>query len=285
MLAGQFSWDRQDAPNNFSAFFLPKLSPLSTTLASVSTSGTSGLELHVKVTEGGGLSDADIKKALEQRITWPTTVDALSHQIQNYAHTLAMPTNPKAMVILNLLSWVAHVNKNQTKCEEQQLEDDLYLGKILLQIDRCVQQWLFQCSTAKVCSDVDDTLIDFTSLQREIVMSRFDIKPPAFLIKKDKRGKKRQSESDEPAERATPAPNLEQVPEWKLRRGENYKTVFHDNINMIPKIGDQFICGRFHVKGCCFSDCKHYHKKVRGPKIQEMTGWVTSCRAAAEPDE
>ena len=281
ILAGQLLWDRMDAPNNFSAFFLPKPIPLRSSATDDDEDEDSALRLHVKSTEGGGLDDADIKKALSQRITWPTKPDELSHQIQNTACALAVPTSDKAMVVLNLLTWIEHVNTNQLIYETQQAEDNLFLGKILLQIDRSLQQWLGQCASATVRSDVDDSLIDFTSLQQEVLMQRFDIKVPAFLNKKESRGKKRKSEEGSSGDRAKPVENREQVPEWKLKRGEDYRTVFHSKIDSIPTIGDLSACGRFHVKGRCFSDCKYSHKKIRGPKVQEMSGWVTACRETA----
>ena len=71
--------------------------------------------------------------------------------------------------------------------------------------------------------------------------------------------------------------NPNQRPEWIVKAGEIYATVFgHPEDVHFPPRG---VCLRFHVKGYCFGDSKHPHGEPTAEQANLITAFIKKMRA------
>jgi hypothetical protein len=79
---GHLLWDRRDCPSNFSIYFCGREAALTAT-------SQESLLLYLSSTEGGGLTEAQILKALKQPRSLPVDFMSKTEKIQNFDGALA----------------------------------------------------------------------------------------------------------------------------------------------------------------------------------------------------
>ena len=250
---GNFVWDRADTPNNFCSLLLGKPLPLS-------SNGTKeAMILHLKSKKGSGWSDADLAKATNQSITLPTTVDSMIHNINNLAATSEVFFGNSSLLTEGLRAWRNFITSNLTTYEAQAAIDPLFIAKVLTAIDTRVNCWLEECSTANLRSSVDDSLVDFSYLHRQIRTRSFNFSLPASIAHPNKKKRNRDSDDHDGNDRnnkRSPIQNADLNPRWKLKAGEDYNTVFKNkHVDKRPLHNNVRMCPRWHIRGICFSGC------------------------------
>ena len=96
-------------------------------------------QLHVKVTEGQGLVEADIPKTVKQTIKVPKTYFEALSMIRNFHSLLSLLFNPESAVAEGVSTWVNHMLENETIYEARQNDDTTFLTQILFEIDSIIQ--------------------------------------------------------------------------------------------------------------------------------------------------
>jgi hypothetical protein len=100
--AGHLLWDRRVCPSNFSVFFCGRSSAFAAT-------SQESLMLHMSSNEGGGLSEAQIIKALKQPRSLPVNVMRAVDQIQRFHGALANMIGEEPPAASNIKSWSTHM--------------------------------------------------------------------------------------------------------------------------------------------------------------------------------
>ena len=132
--------------------------------------------LHLKSKKGSGWSDKDLERATNQSIILPTTVDSMIHNINNYAAASEVFFGTSSLLTTGLHSWRTSITSNLTTYEAQSSIDPLFIAKVLTSIDTRVNCWLEECSVTELRSNVDDSLVDFSVMHRQIKNPSFNFR-------------------------------------------------------------------------------------------------------------
>ena len=103
---GMFLWDTPDFPPNLSIFFCewPQLMDFSSTQAK---------QLHMKVTEGQGLAEADIPKAVKQSMRVPKIYFEALSMVRNFQELLSLLVRPDSSAAEGVRTWIQHMLENE----------------------------------------------------------------------------------------------------------------------------------------------------------------------------
>ena len=277
---GNFLWDKPDSPNNFSCLLFGKPSPLA------STGFREAMVLHLKAEKGGGWSDKELERALKQAITIPTRVDSMIHSIHNFASASKFFFGGYAIVSVGLLTWRPFISSNLILFESQAAVDPTFIAKVLVAIDTRVNCWLSECCTKDLRCNIDDSLVDFTDMQRQIKTRQFAFSlPPSIrnnISNTPNRKNPEDNDHEEKPGKRQPIhnPNLNRT--WKLKDGEDYRKIFvNAHVSKRPTLKGVNICPRWHVKGVCFTGCnlEATHIPITDPTlVREMNVYCQMCR-------
>ena len=276
---GSFLWDRPDSPNNFCSLLFGKPNPLS------STGAREAMLLHLKANKGSGWSDKDLDKVLQQAIIIPSSVDSMLHSIHNMAAASHLFFTEQSLLTTGLRSWRKEISRNLIVYESQAVQDPEFIARILTAIDTRVNCWLNECMTQTSRCGVDDELVDFSDMHRQIKTRQFNFSLPPSVRKhvgSTKRNKREDETNEEQPPKRTPVHNQKRIHKWKLKEGENYKEKFGNaHVDKRPLLNGVRVCPRWHIKGVCWSECnlKATHCEITDASvIADMDKYCRLCR-------
>ena len=155
--------------------------------------------------------------------------------------------------------------------------DDMFIAKFLFLIDDRMYQWLKQCCRVSSIRETNILLMDYSQLFYDLQSNRFFCVLPQSITKvisnpvKDPK-KRKQVET---------ITNKSQAPEWKLKQDEKWDVIFKGKTNDGPTLSYGCKpCLKYHVKGVCFSDCKHLrsHCILAGNDKKKTNEYIKSLR-------
>ena len=277
---GNFLWDCPDAPNNFCSLLFGKPNPLA------STGAHEAMLLHLKSQKGNGWSDKDLAKAVQQAITIPATINSMQHSLFNLTAASSLFFGSESLLTAGLSTWWSEISRNLVSYESQAIHDTTFIASILTAIDTRIHCWLQECTTKSLRCNVDDALIDFTDIQRQIKTRQFHFALPPSVRKhitgipsgSHNESKRSDDDGDRPAKR-TPVHNTKRVAKWKLKDGEDYTQVFGGaNIDRRLTLNSTNVCPRWHIKGVCWKSCNlaSTHCEITDPEV--ITGMNAYCK-------
>ena len=275
---GNFLWDRADSPNNFCSLLFGKPSPLS------SNGIKDAMLLHLKSKKGTGWSEKDLEKATNQSIIIPTTVDSMIHNIHNLAAASEEIFGVASILTSGLNDYISKLTCDLTTYEAQAATDPSFIAKVLTAVDTQVNCWLQECSLTPLRCNVDDTLVNFNSIHRQIKTRQFSFHLPASIAHPQNQKKRQRGDDndEEKKNKRSPIQNPNQNPRWKLRSGEDYNTVFKNkHCDKRPIMNGVRMCPRWHIRGICFSGCNLAQTHVTStsdPITSEMNAFCKLCR-------
>ncbi|MGH7955015.1 MAG: hypothetical protein ACREOZ_03555, partial [Gloeomargaritales cyanobacterium] len=251
MYTGNLMWVREDIPSNFGIFFAAS----QTTMDSSESFST----LELKAAERKGLSEDDIKQATKMERVVPDNYNDLLQQVQNFHFTVQFLFGSNALVTIQVGTWVTHIFNNKVLFTSTQAHKSDFYASVCFAIDRGVQSYLNLCMIAKERNMVDDSCINFITMQDSINRRTFTfILPPSMIPRESTIGGS--DNTTDKKKRAYPSPgnfndnpgkrlqNNQRVSKWIMKPGETYK-LFNDRADQCPKIGEKSICMRYHIKG------------------------------------
>ena len=276
---GQLIWDSPDFPSNFTVFLCERALPKG-------FNSNQSKQLHIKSTEGLGLTEADISKVTKQVLRIPKTYfDALS-MLQNFYALINLFLGPNSSLAEAVSSCVKHMIEHGVIYEARQHDDPTFLTQVLFAIDSRVQLHLASCEEHPNREDVDDQVIDFASGHRDIRLGSFFHALPDCL--KLKATEQVQKDTNKRSNANTGGRNGQDSQEkrikneklnqkWKLRDNEPFHDVFNKNCRHAPKDNGKAICLKWFVKGFCEKSCPRQHELSAGSE-QLLDKFVQVCR-------
>ena len=166
-------------------------------------------------------------------------------------------------------------------------ERSTFIAEFLCAVDTRINDWLDEYNRSPYeLQSVDSNIIQFYDIITDLKRRRFyfsPLPPQIFSIKHDSGADADQS--DDLDNRSKKKPKLDsgtidnphRQPEWKLKDGENYAAVFGRPEDVCHR--PEGVCLRFHVKGYCFSHCKHPHVKPSVSQASLLTAFIKRMRA------
>ena len=207
------------------------------------------------------------------------------HNIHNLASACEEFFGPASILTTGLHSWRTNITCNLTTYEAQAAADPSFIAKVLTSIDTRVNCWLQDCSLIPIRSNVDDSLVNFGDLHRQIKTRQFSFTLPASIAntsKQNKRGREDDIEDDDRRSKRTPVQNPSPNPRWKICDGEDYNVVFKNkHCEKRPKLNGVRMCPRWNIRGICFTGCNLALTHVTSTAdtvTREMDAFCKLCR-------
>ena len=123
--------------------------------------------LHVKWDE------KDMKDTLKQGVACPTSVDEIIHQLKNFAHLCAFFSTESSFAFRFLITLIERVKSHLTVLESAQHQDNLFVTKFCFALDTRFFRWMEQCKQAKDREDVNDRLLNFSTMLDSVLVDQF----------------------------------------------------------------------------------------------------------------
>jgi hypothetical protein len=159
---GHLLWDNRDGPPIFSVFFCGRSSAFAET-------SQESLMLHMSSTEGGGLSEAQITKALKQPRSLRVDVMRAVGQIQSFHRALANIIGEHSPAAKNIKSKFPHMFAHISVYESRVEANIDFLVMIVFIIDLAVQTHLQSCLVCEDPSNVDMACLNFSAAQTPVL--------------------------------------------------------------------------------------------------------------------
>ena len=230
------------------------------------------------------MSVTSLAKLTKTQVMYPATIETAVERIQAIQVLAAYFFGRRSFISQGLTKMVNQCLDNKQMLRTKLYMDSQFIAKLIYAVDDRIYQWLRQCSTADAVTDTALELIDFDTLFKDILLSRFDISLPPNIAKIPNRNNNETTEDKPKKTKTTPAmvKNDNPVQEWKVRNGERWETIFRAKLRHGPTLSlGCKPCLKYHAKGFCFDDCsliKSHHKlneedsKATANFIKELRG-------------
>ena len=272
-------------PSNLSLFAFYEQNPLS-------QDGIQSDALYLTLVNqlGTGQTLSEISKAAKQIVYLPKNFHELSNQMNYGKAAFEIVTGDDSHLSSQLDLFARDLNKIKQKIKARFASDKMFGAKILFAVDGKIQNYLENCRMAEDRSEVDDSILNFEEITRDISNNRFFIDlPPSFTAvekvdpppsNEKKKGKRKRGDDSNRVVR-----NPDPIDGICLRAGEDFGKIFAGKlIDQRPKWGNKKMCTRWHLRHVCFEDCVHKAShvpkdKVSEEKAKEMKEYVGKVRA------
>ena len=231
-----------------------------------------------------------LEKLTKTHVKFPTDMEGTIERIRALTALCKLFFGRKSFPAQGLSSLVLRCRENKRMMRAKAYLDPTFIPQFMCAIDNRLYHWLVQCSNASTVEETSTQLVNYSSLFDDIVMSRFHYSlPPA--IKKiapskeisvfdtsfgSDRDTKRQKTVEQARNTAVP-------PEWKLKQGEDWDTIFKNKTLQGPDLscGAKF-CLKYWVKGLCYNDCrqKASHDKLNDADRKKGEAYIKQLRQA-----
>jgi hypothetical protein len=134
--------------------------------------------MHVPATEGGGVTEAQITKALKQQRVIPEIVMLAAEQIQNFHGALCIMTGPDPPAPRGVKTWITHLFAHPSVYESHQVANIDFFSMVLFYIDLGVQTFLRSCLQRDGIEDADTDCLNFKGAQASILNHTFHVSLP-----------------------------------------------------------------------------------------------------------
>jgi hypothetical protein len=160
-------------------------------------------------------------------------------------------------------------------------KDPSLIAKMLFSVDTRIQLWLSDGRTATDREEMDDSVINLTSIVTSVLTDQLVVSLPPCLtttakkteddgvLKSPLKKKKKIKEDEEKNSKNRKIVNQSALAAFRLLENENYKEVFANrHVEARPMWDDKCrMCPRWHTLGYCFADCKHKASHVPEDEI------------------
>lgn len=270
---GVFLRNFTETPSNFSPFSFPKQSLFG------SNPESDCLVLLLKESSSKGISNDDIEGILKQGVIVPRSAESLRVSIHNFWGAASFFFSSDSLLPLSIQKIHDDIVMNTTIYESLIDQNKEFTAQFLFSIDTNVQLWLKECRNEKFREDVDDELIDFSSLLRKVKTRQFIISLPSsfkHLIEKDSNhsnsttdnpSKKRKTNNNNSEDRVE---NRGMIQDWIVDNDVYVKKLRHGkHLQERPQVEDYPMCHRWHSKGYCFGNCGNISTHIDSSKLSD----------------
>jgi hypothetical protein len=167
---GHFILDRISCPLNFSVFLCGRSAPLS--------SAARALCLHMKCTEGEGLTYRNIDNVLKQERFLPTDMNVAAEQIRAFYSCVAEFFQAEGPLSADIQTDLKRLLVNKPMHKEHQASNRNFLSIFLFLLDLMVQHFLWACCDTPHRCDIDERMLDIQITLDTICDLMFNINLP-----------------------------------------------------------------------------------------------------------
>jgi len=280
-LRGLFDWDSPSVPSNF-ALCTIRVGTVDDTAAQTL--------LHLKATEGKGLSEEDIKAMTKVGLHPARSFHELKESLQvwtAFAHHLF---GSHSFLVSEMEDLLEELTRSRAHLEALSSGNHLLYTQVQYRIDAAIHSYMTLCRTSR--SSIGPESIDLQDIVKEISRHSFSCSLPACLMPADRdqprspprAAKKQRTDTPTKGDRSqvqNPAPHNDLA----LRSGESWKKFAGQYVQMVPShpsLGK--VCHRFHSLGNCFDDCKkaatHNNSVLEDTEVlSDYKKWMAKCRS------
>lgn len=276
---GQLLWDDPATPGSHSIF--QYYSPTPTDCPDSATD----LAWHLTSTEGRGVEGSDIRKALKLQPRVANSVFGASRQVLNFAcaHGHLYGANcPIHDSLKTFAEWMLSASAISI-LERLASKHGRFYERLLATLDIRVQEYISSCSDAVDVDEIESSLLNFGPLRMNLRLQNIsDLVGPVFPAPQGPpKGAASKRAHDDDATSSTksrvltngnphPSLALTSFPEWdKVRRFGS----------LIPKVGSVEVCGRFHCRQVCSSQCDKLHGRLQPAVVAATEAWIADSKA------
>ena len=226
------------------------------------------------------MSASSLHKLTKTQVLFPCDIEETIHRLKAL-HVLARFFFKKSgYMSQGLKKLVNFCVDNKMLLRTRLYIDSKFIAKFICAVDERIYLWLKQCSIYAIVTDTDLSLMDFNPLVQDIQLNRFNyFLPPS--ISKIVNIEKEEANAPNKKKKSEVEKNLEMIREWKIRPGEAWETNFRNRMNDGPELSRGCKpCLKFHVKGICYTDCKHRksHCVLQGEDKVKMSNYIKELR-------
>ena len=228
------------------------------------------------------MSATSLAKLTRTQVMYPSNIEAAIERIQAIQVLATYFFGRRSFISQGLTKMVNSCIDNKQLLRTKLYLDGQFIVKLIYAVDDRIYQWLRQCSTAEAVTDTDLDLIDFQTLFKDILLSRFDINLPPNITKITNTNK---DIEDEKPKKVRTAPDMvrneSQTREWKVRNDERWETVFRGKSRHGPTLSlGCKPCLKYHAKGFCFDDCSllQSHQKLNEADSKTTANFIKELR-------
>jgi hypothetical protein len=232
------------------------------------------------------MSNASLEKLTKSHVLYPMDIEGTIERLRALAALVRFFFSERSYPSQGLLGLVHKCMDNKAVLRTQAYLDPEFIAKFLCAIDDRLYQWLRQCCSAKLVEDTTLSLMNYSVMFEDILLSRFNYRLPPN-IRKLQRSPPRQPPTQDRNDRAKRTKVFEHDrnpalrKEWKLRQTENWDTIFRAKSHEGPilTLGCQ-PCLKYLVKGVCYSDCSliKSHCELNPCDVKKTDEFIKSLR-------
>jgi hypothetical protein len=276
---GQLLWDDPATPGSHSIFQYYSPTP-----ADCPDSATD-LAWHLTSTEGRGVEGSDIKKALKLQPRVAQSVFGASRQVLNFAcaHGHLYGENcPIHDGLKTFAEWMLSASAISI-LERLASKHSRFYERLLATLDIRVQEYISSCSDSVDVDEIESSLLNFGSLRMHLRLQNIsDLVGPVFPETQDTpkgAGTKRSPDDrGNPLAKSRLITNGNPHPSLALTSFSDWDKV-RRFASLIPKVGSVEICGRFHCRQTCSSQCDKVHGRLQPAMVAATEAWISESKA------
>lgn len=242
-----------------------------------------------------------VEELMDNSLFRPTSAEDVIRSVETVLGILEIYLGPESAVVQRIVDLVSNLKRKQDKLDLKAMADENFLTKIQFSFDERLNEWMSEMyKYSSNLLEVDHSLIDFTTIDRNIKHGSFAINLPPCLcpVNKNKRSADEISEplsdhtsgkpSDEPKEKqqknTTGTSNTDINPKWKLKDGEKW-----EHFNKDPnKLRPSSVCLMYHILGKCPQGdkcrrAKSHRRLTNEAQIKQTDDFIEDCRKNARP--
>jgi hypothetical protein len=232
------------------------------------------------------MSSTSLDKLTKSQVLFPVDIEGTIERIRALSTLATFFFSERSYPSQGLRGLVHKCTDNKTVLRTQAYLDPEFIARFLCAIDDRLYQWLRQCCSAKLVEDTTLSLMNYSALFEDILLSRFSYRLPPNIRKLYKTPARRPFDPSEP-DRNKRQRLFEQIrnnsmrQEWKLRQNENWDTIFRAKSHEGPVLSfGAKPCLKYHVKGMCYTDCTltASHRELNQEDGQKTEAFIRKLR-------
>jgi hypothetical protein len=287
MHQGKFLWDHPTIPNNFSAFYTPRVS-----IEDLGRTANNDLmNVHLRALVGKGIENGDISKITKQFMTVPGTVPDMIKQLTNHNALQGDFWGKESMIHTACGQYIQGLHDYETVYEAAYMSDPSFLTKVTYFYDLTLYRLYEECLVKMSFQDIRWELADLQKAHTKVLCGQFfQLLPPNLLPPANK--KRITPDSDSPPDvrlkqqKGTQLLNSQQHKTLSLEANEPFNEVIlrTQQLKLVPNWPNnrQSICLNWHINGRCNALCdrKASHKALPNDVLTKAEGFIKAARLA-----
>jgi hypothetical protein len=287
MHLGKFLWDHPTIPNNFSAFYTPRVS-----VEDLSRTANNDLmNVHLRAIVGKGIENGDISKITKQFMTVPGTVPDMIKQLTNHNALQGDFWGKESMIHIACNQYIQGLHDYETVYEAAYMSDPMFLTKVTYFYDLTLYRLYEECLVKTSFHEIRWELADLQKAHTKVLCGQFyQMLPPNLMPPPAK--KRTVPDADSPPDvrlkhpRGTQLVNQHQHKTLLLEPNEPFNEVIlrTQQLKLVPNwpSNKQSICLNWHINGRCNALCerKDSHKKLPNEVLTKAEGFIKAARTA-----